>query len=87
MLRDALVRLHIWIGERLGLTHYRNCHTCKHRADSSSAELVWCDLDLEEDGMLAVTDPCEAVWCDWYERRADGRRDGGHLHAHGDQGR
>lgn len=64
--RTKLVRLHLWIGERLGLTHYRNCHDCIHRADCSDYSLVICDLYLEENGVLAATDPCEAVWCDCY---------------------
>lgn len=69
-IRKALTRLHLWIGEKLGLTHYRNCHGCAHRDSSSDMELVWCDLYLEEDGALAATDPCEAVWCEEYVERS-----------------
>ena len=69
--KHAVTRLHLWIGELLGLTHYRNCHTCAHRDKHSSDALVWCDLLLEEHGCLACTDPCEAVWCDEYEKNGD----------------
>ena len=64
--RRVATRLHLWIGEKLGLTHYRNCHTCKHCDALSKPDLVWCDLYLEDHGVLAATDPCEAVWCDEY---------------------
>lgn len=73
-IRSKLVRFHIWIGEKLGLTHYRNCHDCTH-CDKEVSEpwLIWCDLYLKEDGVLAATDPCEAVWCDSFEEMdADG---------------
>lgn len=68
-IRRAFTRLHLWIGEMLGLTHYRNCHHCKHCDASSEPALVWCDLYLEDDGVLAATDPCEAVWCYEYIER------------------
>lgn len=29
-IRRTLTRLHLWIGEKLGLTHYSNCHNCRH---------------------------------------------------------
>ena len=62
--RHALTRIHLWVGEKLGLTHYRNCYLCSHCDESSEPALVWCDLYLDEDGVLAATDPSEAVWCD-----------------------
>ena len=68
-IRRRLTRIHLWIGEALGLTHYRNCHDCIHRADCSDVNLVLCDLYLKEEGALAFTDPCEAVWCDFFEER------------------
>lgn len=73
--KHAATRLHLWIGEFLGLTHYRNCHTCVHRDKHSSDALVWCDLLLGEHGCLACTDPCEAVWCDKYERATELRQE------------
>lgn len=68
-LKSALTRLHLWIGESLGLTHYRNCHGCRHCRDFEDLgpAFIGCDLYLEEDCQLAITDPCEAVWCDEYE--------------------
>lgn len=68
-IRSALTSLHLRIGEALGLTHYRNCHSCKHCADFEGLgpRLIGCDLYLAENGQLAITDPCEAVWCDEYE--------------------
>jgi len=67
-LKSALTRLHLWIGESLGLTHYRNCYGCKHCRDLHDKwHFIGCALYLEEDGQLALTDPCEAVWCDEYE--------------------
>lgn len=71
-IRNMATRAHLWIGEALGLTHYRNCHTCVHRAPESEMTLVWCDQYLQEDGCLAATDPCEAVWCDQYKEVAAG---------------
>lgn len=65
-IKQVLTRIHLWVGETLGLTHYRNCHSCVHRDDTSDMELVWCDLYMESDGVLAATNPCEAVWCDEY---------------------
>lgn len=67
--KQRLTCIHCWIGEHLDLTHYRNCHSCVHRDESSDPDLIWCDLYLEEDGVLAATDPCEAVWCYEYEER------------------
>ena len=64
-IRKALIRLHLWIGEKLGLTHYRNCHDCAHCVkEVSEPSLIWCDLYLKENGVLAAADPSEAVWCD-----------------------
>lgn len=68
-LRSSLVRAHVWVGEALGLTHYRNCHGCVHCDEASEPGLVWCALYLDDGGLLAATDPCEAVWCDEYEER------------------
>lgn len=65
-IKRAFVRFHLWIGEKLGLTHYRNCHTCGHCDKASEPSLVWCDLYMDEDGVLVATDPSEAVWCDEY---------------------
>ena len=45
-IRQALTRFHLWVGEKLGLTHYRNCHDCIHRVDCSDYNLVMCDLYL-----------------------------------------
>lgn len=68
-IKRMLTAIHLWVGELLGLTHYRNCHTCLHRSDESTCELVWCDLYFEEHEVLAATDPSEAVWCHDYEPR------------------
>ena len=72
-IRYRLTRIHLWIGEKLGLTHYRNCHSCKHchRYEELGPELIGCDVyrsdpDIPDD-FLAITDPSEAVWCDEYE--------------------
>lgn len=69
MIRKLLTRLHLWVGEALGLTHYRNCHTCKHckAYGELGPSIIGCDLYLREDGVLAITDPCEAVWCEDFE--------------------
>lgn len=72
-----LTRAYLWVGEALGLTHYRNCHDCRHCDPSSEPALVWCDLCLEEDGVLAATDPCEAVWCDAFADARENQVDPG----------
>lgn len=71
-IRQRISRLHLWIGEALGLTKYRNCWHCKHcrEFDADTKGIVLCDLDFEEDGVCAITDPSEAVWClDWFEEK------------------
>lgn len=67
-----LTRIHLWVGEVLGLTHYRNCWSCGHCREFEGDEraIVLCDLCLNEDGVCAITDPCEAVWCDGFAKRA-----------------
>lgn len=68
--KSRLTRLHLAVGELLGLTHYRNCWDCKrcHEAFASSRSVCCCDLYYDEDGVYAITDPCEAVWCERFER-------------------
>ena len=70
-MRRLFARFHLWLGERLGLTHYRNCWDCKHCHAVSETDhgLIMCDLYLNEDGAMAFTDPCEAVWCWGFWRR------------------
>ena len=68
-IKGKLTRIYLWIGEALGLTHYRNCHNCGHCDKASEPALVWCDLYLQDHGCLAATDPCEAVWCDSFKDR------------------
>ena len=70
-IKGRLTKFHLWIGEAIGLTHYRNCHDCTHCADCSYENLVLCDLYFKEEGVLAVTDPCEAVWCNGFKDRGD----------------
>lgn len=71
MLRGFLTRVHLSIGELLGLTHYRNCWDCKHAIDSFDSPCVCsCGRWEEEDGVvIAITDPCEAVWCQDFDGR------------------
>lgn len=70
-IRHALTRAHLWIGEVLGLTHYRNCHGCEHCKSYKELgpNIIGCDLHLKEHGILAITDPCEAVWCYEYAEK------------------
>lgn len=64
-----LMRAHLWIGEALGLTHYRNCWTCKRCKDLHlGPSICGCNLYEHEDRVIAITDPSEAVWCLDYER-------------------
>lgn len=65
-MRRALTRAHLWVGEHLGLTRYDTCWNCSHcvELDPLDHSIVCCGLYLDEDGTLAFTDPCEAVWCD-----------------------
>jgi hypothetical protein len=69
VIRHRLTRIHLWIGEALGLTHYRSCWGCCHCKEYGGDERdhIWCDVDYEEDGVLAITNPSEAVWCRAYE--------------------
>lgn len=72
-IRYRLTRIHLWIGEHLGLTRYVSCWSCKHsRVVEESPEVCGC-VATEDDrsctfGYAAVS--CsEAVWCPYYSER------------------
>ena len=72
----ALTRLHLWLGELLGLTHYRSCYDCKYHETierepgiESIPGHVWC-LKYAEEDCLAATCSSEAVWCRDFESTA-----------------
>ena len=71
--KNAIARLYLMVGEHLGLVHYRNCHGCKHCKPylDLGPEHIGCDLYLEDEGCLALTDASEAVWCTEYEEMED----------------
>ena len=68
-IRHRLTRIHLWIGEALGLTHYRSCWSCRHCREhwDGDRDFIWCASDYEADGVYACTNPSEAVWCQTYE--------------------
>ena len=72
-LKYRLTRIHLWIGEHLGLTRYVSCWSCKSsRVVEESPEVCGC-VATEEDrsctfGYAAVSS-CEAVWCPFYSER------------------
>lgn len=72
---QALTRAHLWLGEAIGLTYYRNCHSCTHchKYGDCGPETVGCDIYQKDvdmpDDFLAVTDPSEAVWCYEFENK------------------
>lgn len=78
MVGGRLTRLHLWLGELLGVTRYDNCWNCRH-ADVLAAHsdgtpvmgVVWCKAQEDEDEDGAICDPCEAVWCDMFEDKED----------------
>ena len=73
-IRQRLSWLHLKIGEKLGLTKYRNCWDCEHchDIDYDTKFMMLCDLEYEQEGVYAITDPSEAVWClDGFEERHD----------------
>ena len=59
--------LHLWVGEVLGFTHYRNCYRCKYCVPSDEMGFVWCSKYVEEEGCMAATNSSEAVWCHDFE--------------------
>lgn len=78
MVGGRLTRLHLWLGELLGVTRYQNCWNCKHcevfstHADGTPlADIVACSAMEDEHECWAITDPCEAVWCDMFEGKED----------------
>ena len=68
-IKHRLTRIHLWIGEALGLTHYKSCWGCGHchEFDKRNRDIILCDVDSGDDGVYAITCPSEAVWCRVYE--------------------
>lgn len=76
MVGGKLTRLHLWLGELLGITRYESCWGCRHahvlayKGDGSPCMNVCaCDLNESEHEVRAITCPCEAAWCEGYEKR------------------
>ena len=69
-IRNWLTRAHLWVGEHLGLTHYRNCWSCESAVVIDESPAVCGCVATEEERSCtfgyAATDPCEAVWCPMY---------------------
>ncbi len=62
---NILTRIHLWIGEHLGLTRYTSCWSCKHaRVIDQSADVCCC---AATPGELMIACCSEAVWCPSYE--------------------
>lgn len=77
IIRRRATRIHLWLGEVFGLTHYRNCWDCVwskaidpplfceemgKMAEKLNKGVCYCTVD----GVDAAVDPSEAVWCDEY---------------------
>lgn len=76
--KDQLTQVHLWVGELLGLTHYRNCWDCVHSkavepplysgqiAAAAKLNKSVCNCMIDDGGYPAFCDPSEAVWCAYY---------------------
>ena len=77
MVGGLLTRIHLWVGERLGITRYGNCWNCKYgkvhaiNGDTPCKGVVRCVAQEDEDTCAAICDPCEAVWCGLFEEKGD----------------
>lgn len=73
-----LTGIHLWLGERLGITRYENCWNCRHgRAYAFKGDglpcmgVVKCAAQEDDGTLAAICDPCEAVWCGLFEEKGD----------------
>lgn len=66
-LMHKLTRVHLWVGEHLGLTRYTSCWTCEHSCVVDESPDV-CGCVATEDDHACMTIVCcsEAVWCPNY---------------------
>jgi hypothetical protein len=63
---NMLTRIHLWIGEHLGLTRYTSCWACKHaRVIDQSPDVCRC---AATPGNWVIACCSEAVWCPRYEQ-------------------
>lgn len=68
---NMLTRIHLWIGEHLGLTRYTSCWSCKHaRVIDQSPDVCRC---VATPGEWVIACCSEAVWCPNYKERKEMR--------------
>lgn len=66
-IKRAIQRLHIRVGDALGLTRFNSCTECVWYK-SLGANGLCRHPHAGQDKSSAVTKPCEAVWCECFDR-------------------